>query len=136
MPNKCDRDGLGPVDRITVASLKFNANKKSTPKEHHAFTELAEWVLVNLEAGRVSFPAGWKPPDAEDGGEHTETGEVDEEEAYYKALTHRLLAINRDATAALLDEAPPETNPMLHSARKLWRSIPQPAHMPAVCFQQ
>lgn len=120
------------TERITLAALAFAATRfakrrPATPKDGQAFTELAEWVLSNLEVG--CGPSRWDCERSVNGLQAQSAGPDD---TYFAALTQRLLAINRDATAALMSQPPRMFDTHEHNARQLWQSIPLPLHSPVV----
>lgn len=125
MPNKPDEEtGWGPVENLTVAALDFARNNPAVPKETESFVALARWLA------NASQPAGGAAPAAED-GEPSALSEDDLKR--FQAVARQLLGLNKNALMALIPEgAAAGGDSAGHSARQLWRSIPQPANMPAV----
>jgi hypothetical protein len=122
MPNKSDtKTGWGPIENLTVATLDFvRQSTGPMPKEAEAFTDLARWLANTTGAASTSQLSG------ADGASVTQ-----EEMQHFARVAHKLLGLNRNAMSALM-ESPPTMDTAHHSAKALWRSLPQPANMPVV----
>lgn len=149
-PNKSDaQTGWGPIENVTVAALDF-ANAHKLPKQHQCFTELAVWLARHAAEARsdsiaaehggstataMSADAACLSSDQQDGAGDLACPDDDisaEDMQHFQQVAQKLLGLNHNAMAALLQK-PWEAEPDKHMARQLWRSIPQPANVPAVC---
>jgi hypothetical protein len=134
-PNTSDHvTGWGPIENLTLAALDFKSQRAHVPREHESFTELALWLARNAlaqEPPSEADPPACSPLQAETA--HRVAGEdlTPADMQHFEHAAKELLGLNRNALAALI-AARHESDPDAHAARRLWRSIAQPANMPAV----
>jgi hypothetical protein len=129
MPNSSDADtGWGPIENLTLAALDLASHRQPVPKERQCFTELALWLARHARSSQA--PERSAPDGGTEGGMQEE-GLTPQEVLHYERIAKQLLGMNHNALSALM-RAPHVANTEEHLARQLWRSIPQPAHLPAV----